>query len=151
MNNVINIIAQDHKKWVRIANSFGTNGNAEDIVQGKYNKTLMFNETEVNHYFVFKVLRNIYLDEVKKKKRIIYTDDNYIEPSVCADSFEYDEMLQEVRDEIKDWHLYEIKIYELIFLEGWNMTQLSNKTGINYHSIRRTVLKIKNTLNNKIR
>ena len=60
-------------------------------------------------------------------------------------------MLQEVRDEIKDWHLYEIKIYELIFLEGWNMTQLSNKTGINYHSIRRTVLKIKNTLNNKIR
>lgn len=160
MNSVINIIAQDHKKWVRIAKSFGTNGNEEDIVQdmylkidswkGKYNKTLMFNKTEVNHFFIFKVLRNIYLDEVKKKKRIIYSDELYNEPTTFLNGFEYEEKLQEIKKDIKDLHLYEFKIYQLIFFEGWNMTQLANKTGIDYHSIRRTVLKIKKMLNQKL-
>ena len=160
-NNVITLLAKDHNKWVRIAKSFGADSLAEDMVQdmylkidswnGKYNKTLMFNETEVNYYFVFKVLRNMFLDQSKKKKRIIYTDEIHNEPFVLNGGFEYEERLQEIREDIKKWHLYEIKIYELVFLEGWNMSQLAEKTGIDYHSIRRTVLKIKNTLNQKLK
>ena len=66
MNKIISLIANDHKKWVRIVDSFGAK-NSEDIVQemylkiydwkGKYDKTLMYNETEVNYFFIFKVLR----------------------------------------------------------------------------------------------
>ena len=161
INSVITLLAQDHDKWVRIAKSFGANSDAEDMVQdmylkidswkGKYNKTLMFNDTEVNYYFVFKVLRNMFLDKTKKKKVVIYSDEIYKEPYVLNGGFEYDEFLQEVKDEIKKWHLYEIKIYELIFLEGWNMSQLAEKSGIDYHSIRRTVLKIKKMLNEKLK
>lgn len=161
INSVITLLAQDHDKWVRIAKSFGANSDAEDMVQdmylkidswkGKYNKTLMFNDTEVNYYFVFKVLRNMFLDKAKKKKVVIYSDEIYNEPYVLNGGFEYDEFLQEVKDEINKWHLYEIRIYELIFLEGWNMSQLAEKSGIDYHSIRRTVLKIKKMLNEKLK
>ena len=78
MVSVINIIAKDHKRWITIAKSFGLEEDAEDLVQdmyikinqwkGKYDKTLMFNETEVNQYFIFKVLRNLFLDKIKKQK-----------------------------------------------------------------------------------
>ena len=77
--NVIKIIAKDHQKWISIARSFGLQEDAEDLVQdmyikinkwkGKYDKTLMFNENEINQYFVFKVLRNLFLDKVKKQKK----------------------------------------------------------------------------------
>jgi len=93
----------------------------------------------------------MFLDQSKKKKRIIYTDEIYNEPFVLNGGFEYEERLQEIREDIKKWHLYEIKIYELVFLEGWNMSQLAEKTGIDYHSIRRTVLKIKKMLNQKLK
>ncbi len=59
---VLSIIAKNHTKWLRISKSFGLTDDAEDLVQdmylkihswnGKYDRTLMFNETEVNHYFV---------------------------------------------------------------------------------------------------
>ena len=60
MVKVLNILAKQHDKWVRIARSFGLDNYAEDLVQdmylkiynwkGKYDKTLMYNENEVNYY-----------------------------------------------------------------------------------------------------
>ena len=77
--NVLDILAKDHKKWLNIVRSFGLTYDAEDLVQemylkvyqwnGKYDKTLMFNETEVNYYFIFRVLRNLFLDKCKTKKK----------------------------------------------------------------------------------
>ena len=156
MVSVINIIAKDHKRWITIAKSFGLEEDAEDLVQdmyikinqwkGKYDKTLMFNETEVNQYFIFKVLRNLFLDKIKKQKKTIKLSDTFYEPSTSAMSMEYSERLDLVRSEIETWCLYEKKIYELVFLEGKSMQWLSDKSGIEYHTIRRAVQKIKKTL-----
>ena len=103
MVSVINIIAKDHKRWITIAKSFGLEEDAEDLVQdmyikinqwkGKYDKTLMFNETEVNQYFIFKVLRNLFLDKIKKQKKTIKLSDTFYEPSTSAMSMEYSERL----------------------------------------------------------
>ena len=159
--SVINIIAKDHKRWITIAKSFGLEEDAEDLVQdmyikinqwkGKYDKTLMFNETEVNQYFIFKVLRNLFLDKVKKQKKTIKLSDTFYEPSTSAMSMEYSERLDLVRSEIETWCLYEKKIYELVFLEGKSMQWLSDKSGIEYHTIRRAVQKIKKNINLKLK
>ena len=115
MNKVISLIARDHKKWTRIVESFGAK-NAEDIVQnmylkiydwkGKYDKTLMYNEAEVNYYFIFKVLRNLFLDEVKKKKHksVALETLALYEPSASDISFDYHNRLNKVKIEISSWH-----------------------------------------------
>lgn len=155
MNKIISLIANDHKKWVRIVDSFGAK-NSEDIVQemylkiydwkGKYDKTLMYNETEVNYFFIFKVLRNLFLDEVKKKKREFSLETNIIEPGIYDNTFDYIERVNLIRENISEWNMYERKIYELVFIENKSMLELSKLTGIEYYSIYRTVKKIKKIL-----
>jgi len=157
--SILELIAKDHKKWLRIVKSFGLTDDAEDLVQdmyikvnewnGKYDKTLMFNKTEVNHYFIFRVLRNMFLDKCKKKN-IETNIEDYHEPKANSLSFEYIEQLDVIQDEIKSWHLYDRKIYELIYVEGYSMLELSKLTGIDYYSIYRTKNKIEKLLKDKM-
>lgn len=159
MVSVLTLIAKDHNKWLRISKSFGLGNDAEDLVQdmylkindwkGKYDKTLMFNESEVNHYFIFRVLRNLFLDRCKKKN-INVSMQEYFEPTASYSSFEYKEQLDVIQEEIKSWHLYDRKIYELIYVEGYSMLELSKLTGIDYYSIYRTKNKIEKLLKNKM-
>lgn len=161
--NVLNIISKQHDKWVDIVRSFGMHNYPEDIVQnmyikihkwgGKYDNSIMYNDTEINEYFIFKVLRNLFIDYHRTKK--VSIDTSFYEPSNSDISkyiskYEYEERLKLIKDEISTWHIYEQKIYELIFLENKSMLQLSNKTGINYYAIRRTVNKIKKILIQKL-
>jgi RNA polymerase sigma factor (sigma-70 family) len=157
--NVLDILAKDHKKWLNIVRSFGLTYDAEDLVQemylkvyqwnGKYDKTLMFNETEVNYYFIFRVLRNLFLDKCKTKKK--HSNIEYVPEPLFKDiSLEYKQELEMVKKEIKSWHIYDRKIYELIFLENKSMLELSKLTGIDYYSIYRTVKKIKKLILQKI-
>tara|TARA_R110000822_G_scaffold37245_2_gene104418 strand:- start:3901 stop:4386 length:486 start_codon:yes stop_codon:yes gene_type:complete len=155
MSKVISLIAKDHKKWTRIVESFGAK-HPEDIVQemylkiydwkGKYDKTLMYNETEINYFFIFKVLRNLFLDEVKKKKREFSLETNIVDPCIYDNTFDYIERVDLIKKNISEWNMYERKIYELVFIENKSMLELSNLTGIDYYSIYRTVKKIKKLL-----
>tara|TARA_R110000787_G_scaffold108992_1_gene217430 strand:- start:1335 stop:1853 length:519 start_codon:yes stop_codon:yes gene_type:complete len=155
MNKIISLIANDHNKWTRIVQSFGAK-HSEDIVQemyikiyqwkGKYDKTLMYNETEINHFFIFKVLRNLFLDEVKKKKREFSLESNIVEPYIYDNTFDYIEKEKTIKQNISEWNEYDKRIYEFIFLKGWSMLELSKLTGIEYYSIYRTVKKIKKLL-----
>jgi RNA polymerase sigma factor (sigma-70 family) len=157
--NILKILAKDHKKWVNIVKSFGLTDDAEDLVQemylkihywnGKYDKTLMFNDHEVNYYFIFRVLRNLFLDRCKTKKR--HTNLDYAPEPLSKDiSLEFKQELEVIKNEIKSWHLYDRKIYELVFLENKSMLELSKQTGIDYYSIYRTVKKIKKLILEKI-
>lgn len=135
---------------------------AEDIVQnmyikihkwnGKYDASIMYNEKEINEYFIFKVLRNLFLDYHRKKK---ITYNTFYEPSISdiskyISNYELEEQLDIIKKEIKSWHLYDQKIYELIFLENKSMLELSKLTGIDYYSIYRRVKRIKKILISKI-
>ncbi len=142
-----------------MARSFGLTDTAEDLVQdmyikindwkGKYNNSLMYNETEVNQYFVFITLRNLFLDHKRKEKRQRNSLLNYKQSSYTSNN-EYEDQLELIKKEIKNWHLYDRKIYELIFQEGKSMLELSKLTGIDYYSIYRTVKKIKKIINKKL-
>jgi hypothetical protein len=61
-------------------------------------------------------------------------------------SFEYHNRLNKVKLEISSWHLYDQRIYEWVFIENKSMLELSNKSGIDYYSIYRSVKKIKKIL-----
>lgn len=152
MKKILNILAKDHDKWLRIVKSFGLDKNAEDLVQDmylkiynldpKYKQTIMFNDTEVNHYFIFRMLRNMFLDKCKKKKYTTSIETTIVHPISKEISYEYQEQIDLIKNEINTWHVYYKRIHELLYLEGINMTQLSKMTGIDYNVIRRAKQKI---------
>jgi len=158
--NVLKILSSQHEKWVRISRSFGLGPEAEDLVQdmylkvyewkGKYNKTLMYNENEVNYYFVFVVLKNLFNDKMRKENKKCRYIDHKKDKSFMELSIEYQEQMNIIKQEINSWPLYEKKIYELIYQEGLSMLELAKKTGIDYYSIYRTKKKIEKTLNLKL-
>ena len=72
---ILELLSQRHEEWLKMARSFGTDTHeAEDLVQEMYLRMykyidnperIMYNETEVNTYFVFVVLRNLFFSSKK--------------------------------------------------------------------------------------
>ena len=78
---ILEILSKKHNEWLRMAMSFGADRDtAQDLVQDMYLRMhkyvenperIMYNEDEVNTYFVFVVLRNLY---VSSKKGMTFTE-----------------------------------------------------------------------------
>lgn len=142
-----------------MARSFETGPESEDLVQdmyikiynwkGKYNKVLMYNEKEVNQYFVFLTMRHLFLDKKRKEKRKRNALYKYRSQQDTKQD-QYFDQLEIVRKEIESWHRYDKLIYLIIFQLGKSMLQVSKESGINYYSIYRTVKKIKSIIDKKL-
>ena len=75
------LLFNKHQDWVNIVKSFGVDEDVcEDIVQEMYYKIqlklekgldIMYNETEINYYYIFKTLRSLFLDLKRKIFNII--------------------------------------------------------------------------------
>ena len=73
------LLAKKHKTWINIVYSFGCSKTiAEDIVQEMYIKVLLrlekgldiMYDDEINYYYIFKVLKTLYIDLQRKGKNI---------------------------------------------------------------------------------
>ena len=68
---ILERLSKRHDEWLRMAMSFGADrDSAQDLVQDMYLRMykyvenperIMYNENEVNTYFVFVVLRNLFI------------------------------------------------------------------------------------------
>jgi DNA-directed RNA polymerase specialized sigma24 family protein len=137
---------------------FGCNKDtAEDLVQEMYIKIkrkldegvdIMFSETEVNYYYIFKTLNTLFLDLKKKEKNIYFENLDDVQVQV-DDKVNYATMYALVQEELSNFHWYDQKVYELI--EGGESSQsLSDKTNIGYHSLRNTYIKVKKKIKKKL-
>jgi DNA-directed RNA polymerase specialized sigma24 family protein len=169
-----------HSQWVNYIKSFGCPDDvAEDYVQEMYIKmhyhiekhgnTLMFNNNEINRYFIYVVLKNMYTDDIRKAKNKIKVEltDQYKEeedePIQCND----DEYLESIKtwllrleNDINNISTYNrekasliyIKfIFDKVFIDGISVSELSREVGITYWSLRNTVLIIKDQIKNEVR
>ena len=88
---VIDLLAQKHNDWIRMAKSFKINDDqANEIVQEMYlrindyvkdAKKIMYNDKEINTFYVYITLRNIYYSNfyntgknIKNRKVIYFSD-----------------------------------------------------------------------------
>ena len=152
MKTIIEIAFDKHKEWIKVVKSFGCNpSQAEDVVQEMYlqlhkdlNKGLDFSYKEdINHYYVYKVLRgifcNIYKKEARKLKAYIEElkteiqefDENEI------DEKEYQERQDKVGQVMSNLYWYDAKVFELI-ASGKSVASLSRETNISYYSLYNT-------------
>lgn len=177
MRNLLDILAEKHSTWLKYIISFGCRPDvAEDFVQEMYIKIynysqkkdndLMYNEKEINYFFVYVTLKNMYYDNIRRNKNIVIVD---IEDINIIDDNTYSEInFNNQSDLLKSWEneidkkinsieeynsekasLYYIKfVYQKIFLEQNSVSELSREVGISYWSLRNTVQIIKEQIKN---
>lgn len=162
MKTTLEIICDKHNDWVNIVRSFGCNRDtAEDIVQESYIKlnriinsgaNIMYNDKEINYYYVFRTLRSMFLDLKRKESRTSLVsfqtdlDKRYV---LQGNDQDIDQIYNEILSDLKKMHWYDRKIFEYID-EGESITGLSKKTDISYYSVYNTYKKVLETLKNKL-
>ena len=139
-----------------MAKSFGTQTHeAEDLVQEmylrmyKYVETpekIMYNETELNTYFVFVVLRNLFFSSKKSLSSLMslhIEELNDLDGEIENVNYEYEEahknLINELWDEVETWHWYDTKLFKLYHNTDMTIKKLSQETKISERSIWNTL------------
>jgi hypothetical protein len=128
----------------------------------------MYNENEINYYFVYVTLKNMYNDSIRKSLRIVEVEiadyDFVDEEDYCEDEFNLKNekvicWLQFIDNQIavnkgyteEKAQLYYIKsLFQYVLVEKQNVTELSKKLKISYWSIRNTINIIKRQIKNEL-
>lgn len=151
--NQMKLVAVKNDDWIRIAISFGLNKQtAEDLVQEMYIKIflklkdgtdIMYDNNEINYYYIFNTLRWLFLDLKRKHKNIykISIDNLQIE----AYDVNYDETVKKVQEALSNMYWYDRKVFEIIN-NGESVAEFSRKSLIEYYELYNTHKKVKNKL-----
>jgi DNA-directed RNA polymerase specialized sigma24 family protein len=156
----IETIYKKHNDWIDIVCSFGCNREtAEDLVQEMYIKIqlkinkgldISFGNDEINHIYIFKTLRTLFLDLKRKEKNIYFESEEVLESfGYNIQLNDYDKIYNEVKKELKNMYWYDRKIFELID-NGKSIAELSRDTNISYYSLYNTYRKVIEKLKEKL-
>lgn len=153
---VLEIIFKKHRDWCEIVESFGVNSDtAEDIVMEMYIKIdklvkggtdIMYNEQEVNYYYVFRTLQTLFLDLKRKEKKVDIVGIEEISKELEQDlHIDYEILYEKLNKEMESLYWYDRKVFEIID-SGESFQSLSDKTNISYYSLYNTYRKVKKHL-----
>jgi DNA-directed RNA polymerase specialized sigma24 family protein len=155
----VELAYEKHNQWVEIVQTFGglNREECEDLVQTMY--ILLIKNTqkgidylykdEINYYYVFKILRGLYVDLIRKKSKVKLISLENIEPVTEIDHNNYDEIYNKLQDILKDMYWYDKKVFEIIE-DGTNISELSRKSKISYYSLYNTYKKVKQKLKDNL-
>ena len=146
-------IFEKNTQWIDIVKSFGCNRDtSQDIVQEMYFKVqkrlekgtdIQYSEDDINYYYIFKVLRSLFLDLKRKESKVQIVEMGEIEN--CELDINYEDAYEAVAEEINTLFWYDRKVYEIID-GGKSISELSRQTNISYYSLYNTYKKVKNKL-----
>lgn len=151
-------VAKHHRYFVNVVQGFGEKFYCEDIVQEMYLRLYKYTtwdkivkEGEVNKAFIWFVLRNIYVDFCKQKKRIEKVDLNeavYVNEEVFerAEFLAKNELYLKIDSEIESWHWYDAMLFKIYRDSGKSMRKLEAETTISLTSIFHTIKHCKQRL-----
>ena len=153
-------IYEKHDDWVAVVKAMGCNEDtAKDLVSEMYIKIhiklqdgldIVYEENDVNYYYIFKTLRSLFLDLKRKEKRV-----NFVDPDVLLrvvskdDNVPFREVYEKIQEELDNIHWYDRRVYEYID-DGWSIQKLSDQANISYWRLRNTYNRVKKNLKNKI-
>ena len=155
-------IAKKHKDWLRIVKSFGCDGDkCEDIVQEMYLKahTLISNGTdisygtEINHFYIYRILRSLFIDLCRKEAKITKVNVEYLEKFIQEEEvIQYKDIegkMKELDSVLDKIYWYDKKVFDLIS-SGMSIAELSKNSGISYYSLYNTYKNVKNIIKENI-
>lgn len=173
---VIDLLAQKNDDWIRMAKSFKINEDqANEIVQEMYlrindyvkdAKKIMYNDKEINTFYVYITLRNIYYSNfyntgknIKNRKVIYFSEiidkadsralgkymiENPEEIYANIDrKKKLDVLIDKIEEEINSWYWYDKKMTKLYMNTKMSMRDISKETKISLSSIFNTLTNAK--------
>lgn len=152
--DLLSELAKKHKDWCAMVGSFGCPHDiVEDIVQEMYIRLyryvdeperIIYENGEINTYYVYVTLRNMYLDYTKMKKRIIFVDPvDHAVDRYEYDPYEYEEAVEQLFNkvwaEVETWEWYDATMFKVYVNSDLSMRDLSEETTISLRSIFNTL------------
>lgn len=160
-NKWLNQVAQHHKEWIKIINSFGEYDYAEDIVQETYIALYKYADAtkiidasgNVRKGYVFFTLKSLYFQFYNKKMKVnkVSIDEQFtlFDDSNLEEHEAYNNICLLVDEEIKNWHWYDEKLFKLYRDSDMSMRDIAKETNISLISIFNSIKNYKEILNTK--
>jgi DNA-directed RNA polymerase specialized sigma24 family protein len=146
-------IFKKNNDWIDICKSFGLDEpTAQDLVQEMYIKIqlkledgldISYGKTDVNTFYIFKTLRNLFYDLKRKGKNIIRVGTETLKAK--EGDVDYSAKYKLVQAELEKMYWYDRKVFDIIN-SGESIAELSRKSGIQYYSLYNTYRKVKKRL-----
>ena len=159
----LEIVAKQHKEWIRIVNGFGEYDYAEDIVQESYlilykyakpEKVIKNNQIRRGYmYFTLRTTYYLYYNS-KRKVRKVSIDDGLLQLEDTNDLREqqaYNMICEKIDDEIENWHWYDKKLFILYRDTDMSIRKIAAETKISWVSIFNTLKNAKNIIKDKLK
>ena len=151
VNNILHILVRDEKTWLNMAEEISSNSNilAKDLLHDFYialhNKInngkvkindILYNDS-LNKAFIYKMMRNLFLDELRKDKDLLIDKDlkNIIE----ADNTSYVDIEKVVDDIVNEFYWFDRKLFNLYRKKFHSIRKLSAATNISHVVVWRTI------------
>ena len=159
-------LGKNHSLWIKMLINMGCDYvTAQDLTQEMYlrmhrlitdQKKIMYNDEEVNRFFVYIVLRNMYSDYMKAKNKFVtfeyletdsveeQANDNFVQEMEDFDSQDGLEAISRaVNSEISSWRRYDAMLANMYFKGDLSLRDIANGSGISLTSIFNSVKKYK--------
>ena len=153
-------LAQHHVLWIKMLVNLGCGvEDAKDLVQDMYirlhdlvkdPKRIMYGD-EVNRYYVWITLRNMYFSSLKKKRNNIFyelrdTDDVELNEYDSLEDNAFLFLESQIESITSKWEIYDKRLFELYFMQGLSLRAISKGSKIGLTSIHTSVLNYKRIL-----
>ena len=151
---MLELLATNHKIWIKMVRGFGADyDTANDIVQSFYirmydyvkdEKRIMYNDEEVNRFFMYVVLRNMYNTHVKSAGKVVLfevRETDAIDEDETKFHFDeamesaFDRLVGKINDEMKTWHRYDRILSEKYLKSDYSLRDIASGSGISLTSI----------------
>ncbi len=171
-SKILDILAKRHTEWVKMAKAFKiSEDKANELVQEMYLrmydytkdvKRIMYNEKEINTFYIYITLRNLYYSKFtsykKKNKTILFSDidEENFKHIINKMSYDIDEfednykkkvnleaLYNKIDSVIEDWYWYDKKLTKLYLNTDMSMRDISKETKISLSSIFNTLTNAK--------
>jgi len=165
-------IAKNHILWIKMVSNMGCPQHlVEDIVQEMYlrldrlvkdKRKIMYGSDEVNRFYIYVTLRNLYYDYVKAKNKYVFF--SYLEvddaQQINSPEYIYNEaeiereeafyrLSNKMSKEINSWHAYDAKLCDTYYKSNMSLRQISKGSKISLTSLFNSVKNYKNILKEK--
>jgi len=147
-------LAVHHELWIKMLVNLGCNIYvAKDLVQDMYlrmhrlvkdEKRIMYKD-DVNRYFVWITLRNLYYSYLKDKRNSIFYEilenDEVVQSEYdIAEDDAFENIMTQINEIISDWTVYDKRLFELYFIQGLSLRAISKGAKIGLTSIHNSIL-----------